>query len=81
MAFPKDLTRIDTNLSPSELDEVVRAIEEHRVNWVPSCCSVFAESGGGSFTYRGARYELSEILETVTSLHIQNKQQEPVLSQ
>ena len=81
MAFPKDLSEIGTNLSITELADVVRAVEEEKVVWVPGTSSVFAGSSGGEFDYKGARYELSECFEMVTSLHmIRNEQRKLALS-
>lgn len=81
MAFPESLSEISTNLSSAELADVVKAVEEERVNWVPGSSSVFAGSSGGSFDYKGARYELNEWFELVTSLHlVQSEQRELPIS-
>lgn len=81
MAFPKNLSEISTNLSLSELADVVRAVEEEKVNWALGSSSVFAGSAGGQFDYKGARYELNEYFEWVTSLRlIQSEQKELPIS-
>lgn len=81
MAFPNNLTDISTNLEPAELVEVVKAVEEDRVAWVPETSSVFAGSSGGQFDYKGARYELSEFFEMVSSLNlVRSEQRELALS-
>ena len=75
MAFPKSLSEISTNLSSAELADVVKAVEEEKVNWVPGSSSVFAGSSGGRFDYKGARYELNEHFELVRSLYLIQSEQ------
>ena len=75
MAFPKDFSRINTNLAPIELTEIIKAVEEDRVDWIPETVHLILETSGGQFDYRGARYELTEIREMVKSLNIIRSEQ------
>ncbi len=70
MAFPEDLSRISSNLSGAELEEVIKAVNEERVEWVPGSTSIALGSCGGLFDYKGGRYEMSESFEMVTSLNL-----------
>lgn len=80
MAFPKDLSRISTNLPPAELTEVVKAVEEERVDWVPNSSSIALGSSAGFFDYKGGRYELCESFEMAVSLNIVRGEQLELIS-
>jgi len=75
MAFPEDLSRIGTNLTKTELQSLIQAIEEKRVEWKDSEGPLTVPAFGGSvtkragrFIYAGQEFEIEEHDEWVTDL-------------
>lgn len=66
MAFPKDISKISTNLTPKKLSEVVAAVENKRVKWSGSL--LYAGDRAATFSYRGEKFGINEWFEEVTSL-------------
>ncbi len=74
MAFPKDLAHVNTNLTPEELREVVRAIEANKVSWIPrpeneTALISLGPFDEGRFNYLGSKFEITEMFERVTSIN------------
>lgn len=75
MAFPGNHSEISTNLSNSELSDIIKAVEEKRITWIPESSYVFGEGAVGEFEYKGALYKLTELFEIVTSLDLIESEQ------
>ncbi len=59
---------VATNLKENEFREVLAAIDSEAATCVPGSASVFAESAGCQFDYKGERYEFEESFETPVTL-------------
>lgn len=70
MAFPKDHGEISTNLTPIELEELIKAIESGEAKHVPGSTNMFAESAGCDFTWLGSTFHMEEWCEMVTNLYL-----------
>ena len=68
MSSTDELSGISTNLSPSELAEVMAAIDEKAVVFDLEATTAFAESAEGTFVYKGAKYTITERYERTISL-------------
>ena len=66
MAFPKDTSRIITNLTRPKLLSVIKAIKNKQVKWLHS--SLHSESCLATFEYNRIKYEMTECWEEVTSI-------------
>lgn len=59
---------VTTNLSAEELANVLRALDNKEVAWVPGTSSVAIGSAGGQFDHAGSRYEINESFERIDSI-------------
>lgn len=67
MAWPDDLSKVSTNLSPEEFTIVKFALDHGLVDWDESG-GEFAGYGSYPFIFNGRVYEMDESFELVTSL-------------
>lgn len=72
-----NIAEISTNLPPKELERVLRAVQEKRVEFDASKTSVVNESAVAEFTLDGKRYRIGEMLESVNHLTILYEDKEP----
>lgn len=67
--IPDNHTDIITNLSPSELERVLDALENKRdeIEWGEG--SLYIHVGGQKFIWQGCHYEFYEYYEEVTNIY------------
>jgi len=67
MTFPKDISKIDTNLSHTNFIKIIKAIKNNKVEWGNN--TIYIASRCAHFVYKGQKFEVIERYEEVKSLY------------
>ena len=72
MAIDKDLKSIFTNLPMRQLELVIKALENKRVEWKPETGGMMCELFREDFVFDEATYNLVEVLELVNAIELKS---------